>query len=313
MNVPVLLLKTKSTPTDSYEEVLSAHALSRKCLHGRLHPRFVPVLRHRFDDDGIQEIQSLLVHRRISRRPDAKYGGIIFTSQRAVEAFSRVVQDGQATHTEWPHLQNVPIYSVGPATTRALRAIPQQPPLQIFGEATGNGEALANYILEHYRTCFSDRPTLPPLLFLVGEQRRDVIPRMLMDVGLTTDRRIQVDEVVVYGTGVMESFSADFEAALKETSRAPERWVVVFSPTGCHDMLQGIGLLDPAPGSGMTGLTERDGKTFIATIGPTTRAHLVDSFGFEPDVCAETPSPDGILRAIVGFSSDQCGRNDRME
>ncbi|KAG5927092.1 hypothetical protein E4U42_002591 [Claviceps africana] len=313
MNVPVLLLKTKSTPSDAYEETLSSHGFSRKCIHGRLHPRFVPVLRHRFDDDGIQEIQSLLLNRRISRRLDAKYGGIIFTSQRAVEAFSHVVQHGKGTDSQWPHLQNVPIYSVGPATTRALRVIPQQPPLQIFGEATGNGEALANYILEHYKGWFSDRPTLTPLLFLVGEQRRDVIPRMLMDVGLTTDRRIRVNEVVVYGTGVMESFSADFEAVLKETSHAPERWVVVFSPTGCDSMLQGLGLLNPDADSGMICLSRRDGKTFVATIGPTTRAHLVSRFGFEPDVCAETPSPDGILQGIVGFSPDQYGRNNRME
>ncbi|KAG5983886.1 hypothetical protein E4U55_006871 [Claviceps digitariae] len=308
MNVPVLLLKTKSTPSDSYEETLSAHSLSRESIHGRLDPRFVPVLRHRFDDEGVREIQSLLLNQSISRRLDAKYGGIIFTSQRAVEAFAQVVQDGKEKDIEWPHLQHVPIYSVGPATTRALRAIQQQPPLQIFGEGTGNGEALATYILEHYKEWFSDRPTLPPLLFLVGEQRRDIIPRMLMDTGLPIDRRIQVDEVVVYGTGVMESFSADFEAVLAETTHAPERWVVVFSPTGCDSMLRGLGLLDAD--SGMMDLTCRDGKTFVATIGPTTRAHLVDRFAFEPDVCAETPSPDGILQGIIGFSSEQCGRTE---
>ncbi|KAG6012417.1 hypothetical protein E4U43_007802 [Claviceps pusilla] len=306
MNVPVLLLKTKSTPNDSYEETLSAHSFSRRGIDGRLDPRFVPVLRHRFDDEGIKEIQYLLLNRRISPRLDAKYGGIIFTSQRAVEAFAQVVQDGQGRDMEWPHLQRVPIYSVGPATTRALRSIQQQPPLQVFGEETGNGEALAKFILQHYKNWFSDRPTLPPLLFLVGEQRRDIIPRLLMDTGLTVDRRIQVDEVIVYGTGVMESFSADFEAVLRETSHAPERWVVVFSPTGCDSMLQRLGLLDPE--SGILDLSCRDGKTFVATIGPTTRAHLVNKFAFEPDVCAETPSPDGILHGIIGFSPDQCGR-----
>ncbi|KAG6006106.1 hypothetical protein E4U21_007403 [Claviceps maximensis] len=306
-NVPVLLLKTKSTPSDSYEETLSAHSFSNSsCINGRLDPRFVPVLRHRFDDEGIREIQSLLLNRKISRRADAKYGGMIFTSQRAVEAFAQVVQDGKGQDMEWPHLQQVPIYSVGPATTRALRAIQQQPPLQIFGEGTGNGEALAKYILEHYKKWFSDHLTLPPLVFLVGEQRRDIIPRMLMDTGLTLDRRIQVDEVVVYGTGIMESFSAQFKAVLMETSHAPERWVIVFSPTGCDSMLHVLGLLDPD--SGMMDLTRRDGKTFVATIGPTTRAHLVNSYAFEPDVCAETPSPDGILRGIIDFSSDQRGR-----
>ncbi|KAG6041829.1 hypothetical protein E4U41_001300 [Claviceps citrina] len=304
-NVPVLLLKTKSTPNDAYEETLSAHRFVKGATAGRFEPRFVPVLQHRFDEEGVREIQSLLLSRSISHRPEAKYGGMIFTSQRAVEAFSHVVQDGKGNSSEWPHLQNVPIYSVGPATTRALRAIQQQPPLQIFGEGTGNGEALAKYILEHYRAWFSDRPTLPPLLFLVGEQRRDVIPRTLTDPDLAVERRIQVDEIVVYGTGVMQSFPADFRAILTETSRAPERWVVVFSPTGCDSMLQGLGLLDPD--SGIMDVTGRDRKTFIATIGPTTRAHLIDRFSLEPDVCAETPSPDGILQGIISFSANQCG------
>ncbi|KAG5969756.1 hypothetical protein E4U58_001121 [Claviceps cyperi] len=311
MDVPVLLLKTKSTPSDSYEETLSAHSFSNGCVNGRLVPRFIPIFRHRFDEQGLCKIQSLLLNRRISHCADAEYGGIIFTSQRAVEAFSRVVRNGQGNGTIWPHLQKIPIYSVGPATTRALRAIPQLPPLQVFGGETGNGEALAKYILEHYKEWFSNRSTLPPLLFLVGEQRRDIIPRMLMDPDLTVDRRIQVTEVVVYGTDVMQSFSADFKAALVETSHARERWIVVFSPTGCDSMLQGLGLLDSD--SGMMKLTGRDGKTFVATIGPTTRAHLVSRFDFEPDVCAEMPSSDGILQSIIGFSSSQSGRVVRGE
>lgn len=303
MNVPVLLLKTKSIPSDSYEETLSSLRFSKGAIDGKLDPHFLPVLQHRFHDEGLSTVRSLLLAQKISDRHDAKYGGIIFTSQRAVEAFSQVIRDDKESEvaTDWSHLHKVPIYSVGPATTRALSAVQDQPPLQIFGEHTGNGEALAKYILEHYRQWYPDRETLPPLLFLVGEQRRDIIPRMLMDLDLAIDKRIQVDEVVVYGTGVMESFPADFGAMLKETSRALERWVVVFSPTGCDAMLQGLGILDP--NSGIIKKNGRDGKTFVATIGPTTKAHLVNMFAFEPDVCAETPSPDGILRGIINFSS----------
>lgn len=197
-------------------------------------------------------------------------------------------------------LQNVPIYSVGPATTRALRAIQAEPPLQIFGEHTGNGEALAAYILEHYHGWYSDREALPPLLFLVGEQRRDIIPKTLMDQSLAHDRRILVDEEIVYGTGVMESFPRDFEKILYETRHEPERWIVVFSPTGCADMLRGLGLLNQH--GDKVDLQRRDGKSYIATIGSTTRAHLMDQFGFEPDVCADSPTPDGILDGIVKFT-----------
>jgi uroporphyrinogen-III synthase len=163
-------------------------------------------------------------------------------------------------------LQSIPIYTVGPATTRALRAVPQpSAPLQVFGEQTGTGEALAPFIQTHYGTWYAGRGArpLPPLLFLVGEKRRDIIPATLMDPALPAARRIRVDETVVYGTGVMASFPGDFAAVLRRTGGGRDagagadvapvrRWVVVFSPTGCEAMLDALGLLsadaDPETG-----------------------------------------------------------------
>lgn len=263
---------------------------------------------HKFDDDGLDMLRSLLRGRKISNQPDAAFGGMIFTSQRAVEAFAQVVNSEKTMQAyQWPNLQNVPIYSVGPATTRALSAVPQDPPLQVFGEHTGNGEALAHYMLDHYGAWYCERSTNPPLLFLVGEQRRDIIPKTLMDPSLAAASRIMVTEKVIYGTDVMESFSADFGRELMDvavarlgTSLLPSRWVVVFSPMGCDSMLRGLGMLDETgkfvPGS-------RDGKTFIATIGPTTQKFLIDTFGFHPDVCAAKPSPEGILEGIADFEA----------
>ena len=86
----MLLLKTKSTPTDAYEELFSTGSDG---FH--FEPHFVPVLQHRFQDEGIREIDTLLTEKRISNRPGCSYGGVIFTSQRAVEAFAKVVQDGR--------------------------------------------------------------------------------------------------------------------------------------------------------------------------------------------------------------------------
>ncbi|KAM4057977.1 uroporphyrinogen-III synthase hemD domain-containing protein [Hirsutella rhossiliensis] len=293
--VPVLLLKTRSAPSDAYHELLSAASHGRR----RFDPCFVPVLSHRIEDAGTARLRDLLHRRQVGRDDGCAYGGLIFTSQRAVEAFAQVVHDGKG-QPGWPHLQDVPVYSVGPATTRALEAIPQQPPLQIFGQHCGNGDALARFILEHYtRHRLDARRHRPPLLFLVGEQRRDVIPRTLMDAALPPDERIRVDEDVVYGSGVMDSFPDDFASCLRRTDDAPVRWVVVFSPTGCDSMLRGLGLLDAATAKVPPG--RRDGQTCIATIGPTTRAHLVKTFDFEPDVCADTPSPGGVLQAIVDY------------
>jgi uroporphyrinogen-III synthase len=86
-------------------------------------------------------------------------------------------------------------------------------------------------------------------------------------------------------------------------------WVVVFSPTGCDAMLQVLGLLSTstefsAGGAralvdGSASGTER--RVFIATIGPTTRDHLVKNYGFQPDVCAEKPSPEGVGAGIEAF------------
>lgn len=183
------------------------------------------------------------------------------------------------------------------------KAVPQNPPLNIFGAETGNGEALAYYMLEHYGNWYKDRAIKPSLLFMVGEQRRDIIPKTLMDPTLPDEKKIQVDELVVYGTGVMESFEENFTNLLRDTKDRDVRWVVVFSPTGCEAMLRALGMLDSRTGK-VKQADERDEvnrKTFIATIGPTTRDYLMNTFNYEPDVCAERPSPEGVIEGIKRF------------
>lgn len=92
--VPILLLKTKSTPGDGYEDIFSRpqHGLS-------FDPSFVPVLEHRFEESGMAEVESILRSKMVGRQLGASYGGLIFTSQRAVEAFTKIVQDGQGEMT----------------------------------------------------------------------------------------------------------------------------------------------------------------------------------------------------------------------
>ncbi|KAK3384760.1 tetrapyrrole biosynthesis, uroporphyrinogen III synthase [Podospora didyma] len=292
---PVVLLKTRSTPGDAYEELFRIPADGLE-----FEPTFVPVLEHRFDKSGMARFRSLLQQKSISKAQNSAYGGLIFTSQRSVEVFTNLVEEGRGGNEGWPHLQDVPVYSVGPATTRALKAIPQLPPLRVFGEHTGNGESLAQFILEHYGEWYQDRVCKPPMLFLVGDQRRDIIPRVLMGADLSPERKIQVDEIVVYGTGEMASFQDEFEQLLHKTKDQPMRWVVVFSPSGCDSMLSVLGLLDETNGKARPKPLRR--STFIATIGPTTRDYLLQKFGFEPDVCAEQPSPGGVRQGITRFS-----------
>jgi uroporphyrinogen-III synthase len=264
-----------------------------------------------------------------------------------------------------------PLYTVGPATSRALNTLvhesssrPSSPFTKIrprtFGEHTGNGDALAQYILHHYNTLHSQRvytfyeaPRLPftpligpprgermlkedarlrkkPLLFLVGEQRRDIIPKTLTDTAkrLPEEERIPVDEVEVYVTRTMASFQGDFTARLKAARKNGQNTVVVvvFSPQGCEAMLRSLGYIDdqraltasarqrwsdsaatldddhqPEQPSETPPATQQRPRYVIATIGPTTRDHLRNQYSFEPDVCAAKPSPQGVGSGVVDF------------
>lgn len=89
--IPVLLLKTKSSPGDAYEETFS-NAKDYQFL-----PRFIPVLQHKFIEDGLADVAALLKEKKIGGSPGCTYGGMIFTSQRAVEAFASVIEDGRAS------------------------------------------------------------------------------------------------------------------------------------------------------------------------------------------------------------------------
>ena len=292
---PLLLLKTKSAPTDAYEEFFTALD------HGKYDPVFVPVLEHKFKPDALDQIRQHILNRSFcGDRP--RYGAMIFTSQRAVEAYARIVED---IRLEQPGLfetcvpKHTPMYVVGPATARGLKSLHLHCP--VIGEDTGNGQALAAFILDHYNRLYegSDKPRL---LFLVGEKRRDVIPKTLQSLDLPADQRATVDELEIYETGEMQSFKSNFASTWQHNRRAGKhrQWVVVFSPTGCRAMLETLELLDAQTGKAKATRDSSDG-TLIATIGPTTRDYLMEEFGFSPDVCAPRPSAEGIAEGMYGF------------
>lgn len=79
--IPIYFLKTKSTPHDGYEEHFSPSKGFKPC--------FIPVLEHKFNHNNLQKVKDLILSGAVAKQ----YGGIIFTSQRAVEGFSRMVQD----------------------------------------------------------------------------------------------------------------------------------------------------------------------------------------------------------------------------
>ena len=399
-SIPILLLKTPSpTPArDPYSVLLSSTTLPTT--PGRhqqsLSPTFHPVLTHTFARAPRASLHSLLSPPSKLRK---RYGGLIFTSQRAVEGFGRVLEEvgdesfdgsqstreGQGsasdattqtsslrglteektkgTNTQSPPSSSddpFPIFVVGKATATALSHVLSSasssaaffPHHQILGQHTGDGAALVSFILEHFSLspattaadsippsnltesqCPSsaDRPEPPasttpspptpllPLLFLTGEQRRDIIPRTLRGAGL------RVHELVLYATTEREEFASEFETALMATSTMPStRWIVVFSPQGTAAMLSVLGLLHEGTGKVREGLgttegrredwrrrwEQEDGKprgptrTMIMSIGPTTRDFLREQFGFEVDVRAGTPSPEGVRDGILDFERE---------
>jgi uroporphyrinogen-III synthase len=309
--VPVLLLKTKSTPADGYEEYF------RTADDRQYKPVFVPVLEHQFREDALQHIQDLIVANGFctsfeSAPEKKKYGGIIFTSQRAVEAVTTVIGRirKQALPLEELLPHHVPFYVVGPATARGLSALELSSP--VLGEETGNGEALAQFIMKHYNSLWhgvsNQKGLKPPLLFLVGEQRRDIIPKTLQSETLDVGHRIGVDELVVYETGEMHSFRSDFTAQwrMNQEQGSEKQWVVVFSPTGCGAMLESLGLLNKDTGKVFPSHSIQQRQILIVTIGPTTRDYLQREFGFEADACAESPNPKGVGNAIKKYSSLHC-------
>ncbi|EMC96011.1 hypothetical protein BAUCODRAFT_513759 [Baudoinia panamericana UAMH 10762] len=316
--IPVYLLKTKSSPSDSYEEHFE------QLNNGRYRPLFMPVLEHMFRDDALRTLRRSAERyafaggsaadeaklRKATNNPAKKYGGIIFTSQRAVDAFGSVTARLDPSKLGALFDKQMPLYVVGPATARGVTSMGL--PCPVLGEETGNGEALADFILQHRKTLSQDVTHLNgkplPLLFLVGEQRRDIIPRTLQSERLSEAERTPVLELVVYETGEMATFEEDFTRLLRSAKKAhvKEQWVVVFSPQGCEAMLMALGWLDEKSGKYSEARREALAgpmTTRIATIGPTTRDYLIQEFGFAPDVCAAKPSPEGVGAAVSTYGT----------
>jgi len=86
--IPVLLLKTRSQPHDAYEEYFSAQGTTASSPAPTFQPEFVPVLKHRPNTTNLDRLVRLL---KTGQLP-SQYGGMIFTSQRAVEGWASVVK-----------------------------------------------------------------------------------------------------------------------------------------------------------------------------------------------------------------------------
>ncbi|KAG7009339.1 hypothetical protein G7Y79_00003g012070 [Physcia stellaris] len=235
---------------------------------------------------------------------------------RAVSAFALALS--QLPESDRKPEWHIPIYAVGPATTKAIKATCAQHlpgcEASVLGEEAGTGEALVHIILKDYNSRWKEQENeldkgedekKKPLLFLTGAKHRDVIPRLLSSPSLPATERIDVRETVIYTTTSLPNFLSSFRATLDATEQAMRysgaRWIVVFSATGGEDMLRALGWLNEKTGQAGGAWKEEGRKTFVASIGPTTRDWLRESFGFEVDVCARKPSAEGVREGVEAF------------
>ncbi|EPS45737.1 hypothetical protein H072_113 [Dactylellina haptotyla CBS 200.50] len=281
--IPVLLLKTKSSPTDPYDTLFSST--------GEYTPIFVPVLQHHNVNDDV--VKGYILDGSISFGK-GRFGGLIITSQRAVEALGGLLDELKESNKDLidAFFSQTRIYVVGPATKKALVNLGFSPE-NVLGGESGNGLALSDYIIETYSPGEGD------LLFLTGETHSTTIPTRVPEK-LKSEKELdmKIEEVVVYKTGVMEGFEDEFRGWLEKLDKnstgdeAETRWIVVFSPTGTDAALKV---------ANEKGENEKV-KYKVCTIGPTTSDFLWQAFKRKPDAMAKIPSPQGLMDAVKNGS-----------
>ena len=229
---------------------------------------FVPALSHVLVN--VDKLSSL-----IASGNDGRYAGIIFTSQRAVEAWTAAADsaDGSIESSSWT---TTPHYAVGPATAAALSGLPghvRPPSYLIRGTDSGNAENLAALIVEQGTASQS-----LPYLYLVGDKRRETISSVLFSNGL------KISELHVYTTAPAEAFDTAFKEVVQQSRGKRIEWLVFFSPSGVKLAL---------PLAKSLGLEPR-----LAAIGPTTRAYLENEARVTVDAMADKPDAEALLQAL---------------
>lgn len=211
----VILLKNKTVPRDSYEEVF---------LENSADPLFVPLLCHTsVDSDGLLEY--------LSSEEFQQIDSVIITSHRAVEAVNAQLE--KLDEIAKTALRSKPMYTVGPATAKVLREAGYT---DIRGaDRAGNGSILSDIILEDFKDSRERK-----LVFFTGETRKDIIPRKI-----AANSDLLLVEKAVYKTDSLENITEVFNQAWSEASSTDTRpWVVFFSPSGTEAVISHLDSLN---------------------------------------------------------------------
>jgi hypothetical protein len=108
-------------------------------------------------------------------------------------------------------------YVVGKATEKVLSSCPDLPLTprknKILGAESGNGEALAHFIISYYTNNNrnpKEETRSRPLLYLTGDKNRETLPQILGNAGFS------VAKFQVYETGVVKDLEEKLESVIEK-------------------------------------------------------------------------------------------------
>nr|XP_045218198.1 uroporphyrinogen-III synthase isoform X8 [Macaca fascicularis] len=227
------------------------------------------------------------------------YGGLIFTSPRAVEAAQLCLEKNNKTEVWERSLKEKwnakSVYVVGNATASLVSKIG----LDTEGETCGNAEKLAEYI------CSRESSALP-LLFPCGNLKREILPKALKDKG------IAMESVTVYQTIPHPGIQGNLNSYYSQQGVPAS--ITFFSPSGLTYSLKHIQELsgdniDQIKTEGPRHSKQNclqlellrkdctDAATMFAAIGPTT-ARALATQGLPVSCTAESPTPQALATGI---------------
>ncbi|KAF8713297.1 Tetrapyrrole biosynthesis uroporphyrinogen III synthase, partial [Rhizoctonia solani] len=271
----VLLLKNPDEKVpDPYQYALSRNGFTTNIISTLIHSYI--------DLDGLTDIIA---------QEGEKYGGVIVTSGRAVDAWA------QLSATENPSSWALkPFYVVGSKTERKLlglkwlKCIPE-PELILGAKESGTGELLAKFICIDYPT--RSRKSLP-LLYLTGDKNAGGVGKGLKAGGLGFKM------MQVYETSASTTFEEDFEEGVKEgTSRSSSEVIIVFfAPSSAELALPVI-----RKHFSLSSSSEEKPRAKLVAIGPTTSRALFDNHSIQVDTVSSKPDPQSLADAIQYLST----------
>ncbi|XP_036191548.1 uroporphyrinogen-III synthase isoform X9 [Myotis myotis] len=204
-------------------------------------------------------------------RPEG-YGGLIFTSPRAVEAVELSLEQDGKSEVWKKSLRETwnakPVYVVGNATASLVKKLG----LEAEGESSGNAEKLAEWI------CSREPPALP-LLFPCGALKGEVLPQMLKDKG------IPMESIIVYRKIPHPGIQVNLDSYYSKQGIPAS--IAFFSPSGLTHSLKHVRELS---GSSIEQIK-------FAAIGPTT-ARALAAQGLPVSCTAESPTPQALAAGI---------------